>query len=248
LLLHVLLVLLLVASCIKVTGTKQWRLQMPPTDEVLRAFGEMPTRAFADADNAAAGGVAGGAPASGAAAADGEEQEGKVSSSSSSSSNPRTLVYDFEVKPGEVLVWNVQWYHNTSFQGSDDNDDDEGEAELRTFALTGHLKAQDIRAWARKTGRFVDHRSGGGESPELKEEKEDKGQLPAAAAAGPPRNYFWEAFWTQQHCSNHHVKEQDVGVYDTCWNSWFGLEGTAHPAIDVVRRGAKILVNGEEDR
>ena len=157
---------------------------MPVKEATLRSFGDMPSTAFADAAGHQTG------------------------------DGPKTLIYDFDVKPGELLVWNVQWWHNTSFWG---------EGNERTFAMTGHLQPQDIRRWARRTGRFT-------------------------ADGNMPRNYFWEVFWTQQHCSNMTVRAVDVGIYDTCWNSWFGRDGTRPPVVDGLRQAAKTLVNGDGDR
>ena len=44
-----------------------------------------------------------------------------------------TLVYDFEVQPGDLLVWHPQWYHNTTVVSDQDS-----------IALVNHIPTDQI--------------------------------------------------------------------------------------------------------
>ena len=104
----------LVAWQAQISGVKQWRLQTPLTAAQLSDF---PDEAFQDADQQLLpvleeGGTTGGTGIG------------------------RPLIYDFETKPGEVLVFHVQMYHNTSVSLD------------RSFALRGQISSTDIKAWA----------------------------------------------------------------------------------------------------
>ena len=53
-----------------------------------------------------------------------------------------TLIYDFEVHPGEVLVWPVQMFHNTTVTSKKE----------KSFSLTNHIHCGQMKSWARKEG------------------------------------------------------------------------------------------------
>ena len=66
----------------QITGKKKWRLQSPLRDEQLLDF---PDKAFIDA-----------------------KTKFDHSKNSDISHTKKTLIYDFEMNPGDILVWNVQ--------------------------------------------------------------------------------------------------------------------------------------------
>ena len=82
---------------------KQWRVQMPLNKFAVRSWPE-----YAFADDLV-----------------GQDGERPVW--------PDTLVYDFEVQPGDLLVWHPQWYHNTTVVSDQDS-----------IALVNHIPTDQI--------------------------------------------------------------------------------------------------------
>ena len=93
----------LVAWQLQLRGIKQWRVQMPLNKFAVRVWAE-----YAFADDLV-----------------GQDGERPVW--------PDTLVYDFEVQPGDLLVWHPQWYHNTTVVSDQDS-----------IALVNHIPTDQI--------------------------------------------------------------------------------------------------------
>jgi hypothetical protein len=107
----------MVAWQAQIAGQKQWYLQSPLRDEHLSGF---PDIAFSD-----------------------KIEEASINKEHNDKQREngvgKTLFYEFDIYPGEVLVWNVQMYHNTS-------------SKERSLSLTAHVRCGDMREYAKQLG------------------------------------------------------------------------------------------------
>lgn len=117
----------------QIAGKKQWYLQSPLRNKHVENF---PDKAFEDIiidpshginENAAEKNANNGRDGNDDDDTKDDGKEGEGNNKRNLNNMNKTLVYKFDIYPGEVLVWNVQYYHNSS-------------TTERSLSLTSHVR------------------------------------------------------------------------------------------------------------